>query len=90
MKENQKTIENAQGADSTKKETNETKTTQGTNAVINVLEKKVQISIKMLIELAGNEKLLKAYIDIIGGEEEIKTPMAYAMAKREINQLKTI
>nr|WAE43706.1 MAG: hypothetical protein [Microviridae sp.] len=60
----------------------------GDNKVINCDGKKVQLSIGMLKELARDENLLNAYVEIICGEEEIKTPMAYAMAKREVKQIK--
>nr|WAE43663.1 MAG: hypothetical protein [Microviridae sp.] len=70
------------------KATNKNVEVQGTNAVINGEEKKVQMSIKMLKELAGNPDLLRIYLEIILGEEEIKTPIAYTMAKRELKQLK--
>lgn len=49
--------------------------------------KKVQLSIAMLKELTENKELLKAYLEIIT-TEEIKTPIAYQMAKREIKQQK--
>lgn len=50
--------------------------------------KKVQLSIKMLKELAGNQILLAHYIEIVTDSEEIKTPMAYQMAKMLVKQTK--
>lgn len=70
MKNNETAKNEAQGAETAKK----------------IEERKVQMPISMLKELAGNDKLLTKFIDIVEKEGE-KSPMAYAMAKREIKQL---
>lgn len=52
------------------------------------LERKVQLSLRMLKTLAENKKLLDAFLEITETMDDVKAPMAFQMAKREVTQLK--
>ena len=65
---------------------NKTTKTDSVVATPSQTEKKVQVSLSMLKELAGNEKLLNKFIEIVG-EGDMKSTMAIAIARREIKQL---
>lgn len=62
------------------------KQAESVEATLSQDEKKVQVSIGVLKELAENKKLLDKFIEIVG-EENMKSTMAISIARREIKQL---